>query len=517
MVRIRFFNKKKGIISRPAVHLPGGEYLTWAELFHGVITLGNAGSGKTSGPGAHILNGILRDEARPGGIALCIKQDERLRIERAISAAGREADKIVINAENIFKINALLYELTRKGRGAFEFNSVVDLLMELSQAANNYQAGGGSGGENERFWDNEVRVAYIRALMLLTLAGMTISIMNMRNIMMDNFGEAEFERYSSLWARIEASDEDAMMEYEAWCESNFFLHCFDKANSRDDLNTTELEIMKLVGDYYLKTFAKISEKTKAIVIASATGLFEPFLTGILHTHFDAELSDEVRPEKCFEEGRLIILDIPLKEYGISAIYAATIFKKLFQLCVERRVIELEENPRPVFLWCDEAHLFLNPQSDERFQSSCRSTMTAVVYLTQSINSIKSAMGKSSPEIKTKALLTNLGTQIFCGNMCTDTNKYASELIGKRFRRTEGNSISSDDRASHSTSEQLHFIVPPEHFTTLKSGGPENDFQVETIIVIRSKRWATGEPFGEVAFDQRGRGRTIFQKLKSFFS
>ena len=76
------------------------------------------------------------------------------------------------------------------------------------------------------------------------------------------------------------------------------------------------------------------------------------------------------------------------------------------------------------------------------------------------------MGKNSAEAKTKALLTNLGTQIYCGNICRDTNTYASELIGKDFIKTNSTSFNSNDGGSHTYNEQLHHLVPPEHFTTL---------------------------------------------------
>ena len=519
MVIARFHKKKKNILHKPAVRLPcrPREYLIWAALFHGVFIAGNAGSGKTSGPAAWILNDILRDESEPGGLFLCVKQDERIRIEKAIREAGRGEDLVVISAENPYAVNALEYELYRKGRGGgIEYNSALDLLMEIFVLGENYQSGGASGGENDRFWDKELRRCLTRLMMLLVLSGMPVNITNMRRILVDAFGEADVERYSALWAGIEQGDDNAINEYETWCNDNFFLHCFEKANARDSLTASEMDEMQLVGDYFFKTFYKISEKTKAIITASAMGLFEPFLTGILKSHFSSEMSGEVRPEECYRKGRLIILDVPLKEYGISAVYAAGILKKLFQLCMERRVIQNEKDPRPCVLWADEYHLTVSPQSDEKFQSSCRSTMTAAVYITQSINSIKVAMGKTNADAKTKVLLSNLGTSIFCGNFSVDTNKYASELIGKAFINTKSSGFDTNERASHSTSERLHFTVPPEHFTTLKSGGEDNNYQVETIIVVRGKKWSTGEPFREVTFDQRGRGNHFFSSFKSFF-
>ncbi len=519
---VRYFQRSQSNLSKAIVKLPGKEdCLTAAEILHSVFIAGNSGSGKTSGPAAWILNDILRDKARPGGLFLCVKQDERNRIEAAINKAGRSDDLVVISADSPYSVNALEYELFRNGRENVEYNQALDLLMEIFLLGENYQAGGGSGGEDERFWDKSLRKNLLRLMMLLVLAKVPVTVANMRKILIDTFSQEDVERYKDLWFRIETQtgeeQQNAIDEYEKWCRSNFFLHCFDKADSRDDLTPTEIDTFQLVGDYFLKIWCKISEKTKAIVEESALGLFEPWMSGILKTHFTNEMSDEVRPELCYKKGRLIILDVSIKEYGISAVYAAGSLKKLFQLSMERRNIKEEVNPRISILWIDEYHFLVSPQSDDKFASSSRSTLCAGIYITQSINNIKVSMGKDAAEAKTKALLSNLGTQIFCGNICRDTNLYAAEMIGKTFIKTNSTSFDTNDRASQSSSEQLHYRVPPEHFASdLAFGGPDNNYKVDTIMVVRGKKWSTGEPFREVSFDQRGRRKNFFQMIKSLF-
>lgn len=518
----RYFQNQYSFLSKPVIKLPGtGNHLTWAELLHSVFIAGNSGSGKTSGPAAWILNDILQDKARPGGLFLCVKQDERIRIERAIKKAGRGDDLVIISADNPYTVNALEYELFRKGKDHVEYSQVLDLMMEIFLLGENFQAGGGSGGENERFWDKALRKNLQRLMMLLVLANMPVTIANMRKILIDAFSKEDVERYQNLWVSIETKtgteQQKAIEEYERWCQSNFFLHCFDKADTRQDLNSNQIDDFQLVGDYFFKIWCKISEKTKAIVEESALGLFEPWMSGILKTHFSDKMSDEVRPERCYEEGVLIIVDVPIKEYGISAVYASGIAKKLFQLCFERRIVENEVNSRICVIWTDEYHFLCSPQSDDKFASSSRSTLCAGIYITQSINNIKVSMGKDSAEAKTKSLLSNLGTQIFCGNICRDTNVYAAEMIGKTFINTNSTSFDSNDRASQSSSEQLHYRVQPEHFASdLRYGGPVNNYKVDTIMVVRGKKWSTGEPFREVTFDQRGRRKNFFQFIKSLF-
>ena len=117
-------------------------------------------------------------------------------------------------------------------------------------------------------------------------------------------------------------------------------------------------------------------------------------------------------------------------------------------------------------------------------------------------------------------MTNFSTQIFCANSLS-TNKYAADLIGKDFITFKGTSYDMLDKASMSTHERRDYIIPPEHFTTLRTGGKSHKFQVDTIVHVRGKNWSTDENFLEVTFDQRGRQpgfwQKIFKKLKSLFT
>ena len=83
-----------------------------------------------------------------------------------------------------------------------------------------------------------------------------------------------------------------------------------------------------------------------------TGLADQFLRGKTHKLFTDKLS--IVPELS-ETGKIIILDLPVKEYGESGRLAQILFKYLWQKAIERRSVK--ESPRPVFLWADEAQNF----------------------------------------------------------------------------------------------------------------------------------------------------------------
>lgn len=522
MVLNKFFKKQKGLLSKPAVKLPGmKDYLTWAELFHGTGLFGNAGSGKTSGVFYEYLRQILRDESKPGGFIPCVKKDDRIHLEKIIRDAGRGDDLVIVSENSPYTVNAIEYELFRKGRNQVEYNQALEILMESMLSGDNYESGAGSSGENEQFWRKEIRKCLSRLMMLLVLSETAVTIPNMRKILIDAFSSEDVEHYQKLWSKIETgtdqAQEQAINDYKEWCQHNFFLQCFDKADSRQGLTDSEMDVMGLVGDYFFKLFWALGEKTKTIITASVLGLAEPFMTGILKTHFSSKMSPELYPERCYKEGTIFLFDLPVQENGISAIYAASMMKKLFQLAVARRVVSEEINPRPVFLFCDEYHFICSPSSDDKFQSICRSHMCASLYATQSINNIEIAMGKDGAKAKTKALLTNLGTQIACGNTCKDTNTHMADIIGKDFIDMNSSSFDTNDRSSRSKSEQLHYIIPPEYFANnLRTGGEDNDFKVDTIVTVRSKKWSTGERFREVTWNQRGNKRSFWQTIKSFF-
>ena len=500
-------------LSQVVTNIPGQgkNNLIFSELTHGTCIFGASGGGKSSGPMAWLTRAILKHSTRPGGLFVSVKASDTQDIINEVKAAGREEDLVVIGPNSPYKINALQYELVRTGPDDIRYNEALDVIMEIFTLGEHYEAGGGGSGEQERFWSKAMRRCMTRIIMLLVLSKTPVTIANIRKVLINTFDSEDVHHYEELWRQINSEDETererAIAEFNDWRADNFFLHCFSAANFRE-LSKNESETFELVAEYFLKIWNKVSEKTRAIVVESLLGLAEPFLSGVLKSHFSQEMSVQARPERCYKEGALIVLDVPIKEHGISAIYAAGMMKKLFQLVVERRRPDLEDNPRPCFLWLDEYAFLCSPFSDDKFQSSCRSTMTMAIYATQSINNIEIAMGKTSSKAKTKALLTNLGTQIFCGNICPDTNRYASDLIGKDFIEIQGRNF-NDASSGITMNQQRHDVVAPETFATLKSGGLTNSYKVESIMLVRGKTWSSGERCFEAVWDQNGKGQKFY--------
>jgi hypothetical protein len=421
--------------------------------------------------------------------------------------ANREDDLVIFDEKSGLSFSYLEYEVTRKGKGAGETINIVDLIMSIYELGKNYQAGN-SGGESERFWDSATRRAISRMVDLLKLARQPLTVDGMRQILINAFSENDVIRYINIWKEYGSEEtskkakKNIMEDYLEWKDENYFLYCFSEANSRDDLTLHEKEVLTTIGDYWFKIYPSLSEKTTAIIVESFLGLVEPFLGGILKANFSNNVSEELRPENCYLKNKIIILDFPTKDFMLAGILAQGAYKFIWQQAMERRRIEEEEDPKTVFLWVDESQNFILPEADSQFQTTARSSRVACVYLTQNINNYYFAMGKNNPQARAKSLLGNLATKIFCANSDYDTNKWASEMIGKSFIDITSTSIGSDKKGSKTFNKQLHYKVPTDHFTILKSGRAENKYKVESIVFMTGKKWSNNENYLRVEFDQR---------------
>jgi len=483
---------------------PTGDWFTLADAVEGVSITGAIGSGKTSGPGTHLFLAYLR--AMMGGLCLVVKSDEADRLIKLVKKAGREKDLIIFSKDSHLSFNFLEYELKRVGGGASEIGNLVNLLMMIYQTGKQYKASSQSES-NDKFWDDELERALRSTIQLLILAKVQVTIANMRKIIVHAFTEKDYNRYKEIWKGLEDEDttderrKELWSEYEAWVEENFFLYCFEKANSRTDLSEYELDTFQILGDYWLRNWPDQSEKTTSIVVAMFHAVVDPFLDGILRSHFTKGVSEELLPEQSYLEGKIIICDFPVKEYHLSGIYAASIMKLIWQQAMERRRVETEENPRPVMLFIDEAQNLINGVYDTQFQLTARSSLVASIYIYQTINAIKMVMGKYAANEKAMALLGNLNTKIFCNNSCVHTNSWGSNLIGEHNIDTITSSVGGRSENGHTYNQTRRRKVSAEYFGTLKTGGAKNKYLVTAIVYKAGRIWRSGHNFFEAKFNQ----------------
>lgn len=184
--------------------------------------------------------------------------------------------------------------------------------------------------------------------------------------------------------------------------------------------------------------------------------------------------------KAIDEGLLVALDIDWERSMDAALAMAIVCKyDFFRSILGRkpgRGINLE---RPFLYLCDEFAMVASKGrwlGETAFIDKARGRRCPVVLSFQGFNTLES-YGYSA--VETKALLGNTTTKIFLRNDCPDTNRYASELMGKRIRAdgsidvdpgrrhlyAQGNNPSPDYRFSFREAD----LFPPDLFGRLQDG------------------------------------------------
>jgi type IV secretory pathway TraG/TraD family ATPase VirD4 len=267
----------------------------------------------------------------------------------------------------------------------------------------------------------------------------------------------------------------------------------------------------LVADYFLCELPALSDKTRSVILSTFTSMGDVLNRGVLRDLFTQ--GSNIDPT-ALERGKIIVVAMPLKEYGQIGLYAAALWKYTFQKSIERR--DVTKSPRPVFLWQDEGQFFLLPSTDFLFTSTSRSARVSNVLLTQSISGVIATLGGGpAGKAEADAYLSNYGTKIFHANTDPASNEYAANLIGrcKQFVISANSNYGGDDMwsgfsssrqtgSSSGVSEIVEFELQPREFSKLRTGGPANRGQVDAIVFKNGSAFkATGRNWMKVMFKQ----------------
>ena len=501
-----------------------GKIDTWTveDSFKGIGVYGATGSGKTSASGRALAFKYLI--ANYGGLVLTVKPEEtKLWLAYCNDKEVNRGGDVILFSNNsehtegkykgqVKVFNPIDYELRRLGEGAGDTQNIINLFMNIYKMGNRI-AQEGDISKEERFWDSALKRIIGKTVELLKLAKQPLSMANICLIMTsccayDEMGLTTSAAVVTECTLIAKGSRKNAKKYED--EIYFCANCIAMADvfleiDKDTLPLNEYEhkmnIKEQVKAYFMRFLNLLDEKTKFTIIESFMGLAEPFTQGVLNRHFSGETN--LFPEEAFE-GKIIIIDFPVKKYLDVGIIAQCVFKLMFQQAVERRSIDKET--LPVFLWADEAHMFINPY-DQLFLTTARSAMCSTVYLTQSISNYYAVMGSGSDsKSKVDSLLGNLTTKIFHANADAETNEYASRLIGQAILFLNSKNISNqvfdvNPQTSQSQASQYLPQVQPREFTTLLTGGKDNEGIVEAVLFSMGKKWSSGKNYIHTSFEQ----------------
>lgn len=462
--------------------------LTIGRSCEGILIMGATGSGKSSASGRTIARSYL--SAGYGGLVLCAKSDETRAWQRYCEEMGRSDDLIIFSPEQPWRFNFLDFELQRKGRGAGLTENMRKLFSTIADITKQDAAKGG-GQEDGRYWEDSKNQLLRNLIDLVVLAKGRITVSDLYEVL--NSAPKSIEQTRSA----------------DWQKNSYCYQCLKEAYHGPKTPQQEKDF-RIIDGYWFGSFPELAEKTRSIVVSAFSSMTDVMNRGVLSQLFCSETN--ITP-LAMEEGKIIVVDLPVMEFSEVGRYAAAIWKYCTQMSLQRR--DVQSSPRPVFLWQDEAqHFVLN--SDTMFQSTCRSYKVSNVLLTQNISSFYSTMSGQSSESLVDSLFGNLNTRIFHANGDHVTNEWMANTIG-RSRQIVANSTVSHDSSdsvsaalgigqSHSSSgvsEVFDFEVPASICSTLRTGGPANRWLVDSIIFSSGACFhATGRPYLFCTFTQK---------------
>jgi hypothetical protein len=474
----------------PLLTVSDGDQMTIGHAVEGTLILGATGSGKSSGSGRTLALSYLN--AGFGGLVLCAKPDERQQWEEYCRQTGRLDDLVIFNPKEKWRFNPVDFERNRAGDGAGLTENLLNLIETMEHACNPDARKKSGGGDNEKFFNDAKKQLTRNAIEAVGWGTGHVTI-------------PALYRFITSMPKTKA-----YLNSEEWRENSFCVECLAEGQKKPKTPEQEEEYNDL-KDYFFEEWIEFPDKTQKSIVATFTTAADPLRRGLLRTLFGGETNID---PTATERGRIIVVDLPVLEYGDIGRFAQILWKYPFQKAIARRTIQ--NSPRPVFLWQDEAQLVLI-ENDYAFQSVCRSFRAATVMLSQNVNNFYAVLGgEEAGKAKAKSLFGNLKFKVFHSNGDSETNTFGAETIGRRPRfmvnanlNYQANDIFTSMagggpvNSSAGVSEQMQFEVEPSVFTALRTGGPQNKFLVDAIVFFDGMTFkATGRQWRPVTFRQK---------------
>jgi hypothetical protein len=463
-------------LDAPLLRLSNSPQDVWRirDACEGTQVFGATGSGKTTGSGRALALAFLENGF--GGLVLCAKADEPELWQKYADQTGRSSDVVLFSREHF---NFLHYEANRPGAGAGQTENLVTLFMQVAEIANQKH---GSAATDD-YWERAVKQLLRNAVDLVAIARGAVTL-------------------PELFDVIRTAPQDAEeTKSDAWQKESVCFTYIQKAKGRANDNAELESDYQLTAKYWLQEFPRMDNRPRSSIVSLFTTLADSFLRGTLRKLFSTETT--IVPEHT-TLGRIIIVDLPVKEWSELGQYAGVLMKFMMQKALERRA---DMDARPVFIWADEAHYFTTAY-DQIFQTTARAARACTVYLTQNYSNYLSALGGEHARPRVDSLLGNLQTKIFHQNGDTVTNRWAAEAIGRRLQYRYGSSTSKSYgmqgyTVSTADSEQqvIEYDLEPRGFTTLLKGGPQSEGLVEGIVFQSGRVWGNGRTWLRVLFPQ----------------
>ena len=460
----------------------------------GSLITGAIGSGKTSGPFQYVIRSFLR--AGFGGIFFCAKVDAAKEYLELAAKEGRSKDVIRFRPGD-HGFNFLTYEARRPGAGKAIIENILLILMQAAEVASRKH--GNRAGDD--FFEEAMKQLLRNCLhlVIITTGGVDLGVILeiVQSLPQRRNDLEEPEKFRSLQILAEAERKATP----------------DRA-----------EEIKMARQYITQAWPSLADRTRSSIAITLEVLLDSFMRYPLRDLLLGKTT--VSPDDVLA-GKLIVIDVAVKEFDLIGKIAGVIWKYSLQRAIERRPGLADQSGgdslRPIFIAADEAQFWAS-SSDTLFQTTARNARGLTVYATQNLPNFYAEMGgDGAGKARVDSLLGNLQNRFACQNLEIQTNHWSAESIGKIIVKRKGKSVTHNYQGpdqysivarlagmsrsvNESESEQLDYDVQPRAFTGLLRGGQPNAFTVEAILTSAGERFAfNNERWLKVSFDQRVSG------------
>jgi len=480
----------------------GSVDFTLRNAYESILILGALGSGKSSSSARLISIKMLK--AGFGGLILTAK-DEVDTWKEYCKETGRLDDLLIVSPGGNHNFDFLKYLSSHNNAGTKHTSNILQVLKTVIR-----QSDEKSGSlSSDPFWEKSLDLLLGHLLQLSALAFDEISVPKLYEILLtlpkteDHQINQKDKKVSAFEEAFTKARDKVLGEVDKWYDAQS-LEKIAELKFSDTYETTLLNAvpnartMKYLDLFFFETFKNLSSKTKSIIEFTCLEFFYSLLQEPFYSIF-CKNEITVKPEDCLD-GKIILLNIPVKHYHKVGRDCQVLFKYIFQLEMEKR--NVKQNDRPIFLISDECQFFLH-EHDAVFQSTARSVCISSIYITQNLSNLYAVMGGNKPEDRVKALLGVFGTKIYHANTHIETNQWASALIGDALFLDPARSITTAKEFSQndSVSLKLERRVRPEEFVGLTTGGSRNNYRCEAYIHVQGDKLFNNENFKKVKFNQ----------------
>ena len=454
---------------RKLLQLSPDDAFTTRQACGHIVALGGVGSGKTATFGTTIAEAMLR--AGFSGIVGCVKVNEADRWREFGRRCGALDRMEFLSTESDHRLDMLTYLAHHSPSG--ETENIIHFLTNLLEA----EAEQKGHKDSERYFKEAANEMLRSILTSLRLAGQPLTVRLIHDCI-TSAPKQHGEFYSESWQR-----ESFLYHtiYDAW------------VNVKGDPHL--LQDLETARNYWLQH--QDLDRARGSVESTFTSFASMLSYGPINRML---CSGEVNftPEQYLEEGRILVMDLPLKQDFAVGMLTQRCLKSLFLRAAEQRAVT--DETRPVLVYADEGNLLIT-NDDLEFMQTAREAKCSYISLAQNLPAYIAAFGDGpSARVKADKFLGLSQNLVLFQQSDHKTAEWASDRLGKIWTHkssTHGGFTPSPSMlgGGHQsigggTHEMLAAQVEPVEFSTLEVPTPENDWQAESYVYT-GRRFADG--------------------------